>query len=223
MNIICNFQIKSSFVSTKAKVDPRIDAYIKKSAPFAQPVLNHLRKIVHKGCPGVEETIKWSFPHFQYYGAVLCSMAAFKEHCAFGFWKASLMKDPKGILQLKHRTAMGNMDRIQSVKDLPAEKILIVYVQEAARLNEEGIKKPAKKKSTVSQKDLEIPDELTKAFSKNRKAPLALDALPPSHRKEYIQWIQEAKTEPTRDKRIKNTIELVSEGKSRYWKYNRQS
>ena len=210
-------------MSTKANVDPRIDAYIKKSAAFAQPVLNHLRKLVHKGCPEVEETIKWGFPHFQYHGGVLCSMAAFKQHCAFGFWKASLMKDPEGILQIKDRNAMGNMDRIQSIKDLPAEKILIAYVKEATRLNEEGIKKPARKKSSVSPKDLEMPDALSKAFLKNKKARLAFEALSPSHRKEYIQWIQEAKTDATRDSRVNTTIEWVAEGKSRHWKYNRKN
>ena len=210
-------------MSSTTNADPRIDSYIKKSAAFAQPIMIHLRKMVHKGCPEVEETIKWGFPHFQFHGAVLCSMAAFKQHCAFGFWKASLMKDPESILQIKDRNAMGNMDRITSVKDLPREKILVAYIKEAARLNEDGIKKPAKKKTTPSQKDLEIPEALARAFSKNKIARLAFEALSPSHRKEYIQWIRDAKTDPTRDQRIKTTLEWVAEGKSRHWKYNRKS
>ncbi len=75
-----------------ASKDPRIDAYIAKSADFAQPILKHLRKVVHAGCPKVEETLKWSMPHFDYKG-VMCGMAAFKAHCVFGFWKESLIFD----------------------------------------------------------------------------------------------------------------------------------
>src|SRR4051812_12924793 len=119
--------------------DPRIDAYVAKSAGFARPVLEHLRKLVHKACPGVQETMKWSFPHFEHNGAILCSMAAFKQHCSFGFWKASVMKDPEGILQVADRHSMGHFDRICSLKDLPSDKILIAYIKEAASLNEQDI------------------------------------------------------------------------------------
>src|SRR5882762_10487209 len=126
-----------------ATTDPRIDAYIAKAADFARPVLEHLRKLVHKACPGVQETMKWSFPHFEYGGAILCSMAAFKEHCVFGFWKASIMKDPEGILQIADRHSMGHFDRMTSRKDLPSDKILLAYIREAASLNEEGVKLPA--------------------------------------------------------------------------------
>src|ERR1051326_3458971 len=73
------------------KKDPRVDAYIEKSADFARPILNRLRKLVHAGCLQVVEEIKWRCPHFMHHG-MLCGIAAFKEHCTFGFWKASLMK-----------------------------------------------------------------------------------------------------------------------------------
>ena len=205
-----------------ARTDPRVDTYIKNSAAFAQPILSHLRKLVHKACPQAEEAIKWSCPHFVYHGSMLCSMAAFKEHCTFGFWKASLLKDPKGILQVKDRHAMGNMDRITSVKDLPADKIMLDFIQQAAILNEAGVRLPPKKKSVVSEKDLEIPEQLASAFLKNKKAAATFQTLPPSHRKEYIQWINEAKTDPTREKRIRTTVELAAEGKGRYWKYDKK-
>src|SRR5205085_5821992 len=119
----------------KAKV---IDAYIAKSADFAKPVLNHIRKLVHEACPDVEEKMKWSFPHFDYKGEMMCSMAAFKQHCAFGFWKAALMKDPKLVENAKTEEAMGHMGRITSLKDLPPDKKLTGYIKEAMKLNELG-------------------------------------------------------------------------------------
>lgn len=97
--------------------NPRVDAYVKKAEPFAQPILKHIRKFVHKAYPEIEETIKWSFPHFDHKGTV-CSMASFKKHCAFGFWKAAIMKDPEGILETQDRGAMGHFNRITSVKEL---------------------------------------------------------------------------------------------------------
>jgi uncharacterized protein YdeI (YjbR/CyaY-like superfamily) len=205
-----------------ATKDRNVDSYIEKSASFAQPILKHLRKLIHKACPGVEEVIKWSFPNFDYHGAILCSMAAFKQHCAFGFWKASIMKDPEGILQIKDRNAMGHLDKITSIKDLPSEKILIAYIKEAARLNEEKVKLPARKK-TIDPKELKAPDALVKAVQKNKKAKTTFESFSPSHKKEYIEWITEAKTDDTRNKRIATAVEWMTDGKSRNWKYARKS
>ncbi len=197
--------------------DSRIDAYIEKSAPFAKPVLQHIRELVHKACPAVEETMKWSFPHFDYKG-IMCSMASFKHHCAFSFWKASIMKDPERILKIKDRESMGHFDKISSLEDLPSDEVLIAYIKEAARLNDEEIKLPSKTKR-LEKKELEIPDYLTAALKKNEKAQTCFDNFSPSHKREYIEWITEAKTEATRMKRIETAIEWLVEGKIRNWKY----
>lgn len=198
--------------------DPRVDAYIEKSAPFAQPILEHLRELVHKACPQVEETVKWGFPHFQYKG-ILCSMAAFKQHCTFGFWKAALMKDEHKVLQVADKHAMGHFNKISSPKDLPSDKILISYIKEAMKLNEDEIKLPARAKS--AKKELEPPAELLAALRKNKTAQKSFEGFSPSHRREYIEWITEAKTDTTREKRIKTTIEWLVEGKGRNWKYTK--
>jgi uncharacterized protein YdeI (YjbR/CyaY-like superfamily) len=203
-----------------ATTDPRIDAYIGRSADFARPILEHIRKLVHKAWPGVEETMKWSMPFFQNNGSILCNMAAFKEHCAFGFWNAPLLKDPEGILRVKEKNSMGHLDRITSKKDLPSDKILIAYVREAAELNEKGVKKPSPAKA-APKKELPLPEELTTALKRNKKAQAAFEGFPPSHRREYIEWITEAKTAATREKRIATTVEWLTEGKSRNWKYQK--
>lgn len=203
-----------------ATIDPRIDTYIEKSKDFAKPILMHIRKLVHKACPGIEETIKWSMPHFDYKGAVVCNMASFKEHCTFGFWKAAIMKDPEGVFNKDGKNAMGQFDRITSVKDLPSDKILIVYIKEAAKLNEEGIKLPAKPKTAAHE--IAVPAELIAALKKNKKANAVFEKFAPSHRKEYVQWITEAKTEATRNKRISEAIEWIAEGKGRNWKYEKK-
>ena len=144
-------------------------------------------------------------------------MAAFKQHCAFGFWKASIMKDPNKIMQIKDRGAMGHFDRITTVKDLPADKIMIAYIKEAVQLNEKGIKLPAKTKTT--QKEIVVPSDIIAALKKNTKAKKVFEAFSPSHQKEYIEWITEAKTEPTRIKRLNTMLEWWEEGKDRNWKY----
>lgn len=193
--------------------DKRIDAYIEKSRDFARPILEHLRKLIHKACPSVEETVKWSMPHFDYKGA-LCHMAAFKEHCAFGFWKHQLLEGD-GL----RRTSMGSFGRITSLKDLPKDKEIIALIHQAMELNEEGIKVP--KKPATAKGEVVVPKELTAALSKNKKAKAHFEKFSPSHRREYAEWIAEAKTDATRDKRIATAIEWLSEGKSRNWKYER--
>ena len=197
------------------KKDKRVDDYIAKSANFAKPILSHLRSLVHTACPLVEETIKWSFPNFDYKGA-FCSMAAFKAHCSFGFWKAALMKDA-GTLKNNQQNAMGHLGKITSLADLPPDKILIGYIKEAVRLNDEGIKLPRKK--PVEKKEILIPDYFTLALRKNKKALQAFEAFSPSHKKEYIEWITDAKTEETRNRRMATAIEWIAEGKGRNWKY----
>src|SRR5215469_9033680 len=199
--------------------DARIAAYIAKSGDFAKPILSHLRKLVHKACPDATETMKWSMPFFETSGSILCNMAAFKEHCSFGLWNAPLLKDPEGILQVKDKNAMGHFDRITSLKDLPADKIIIAYLKEGAALNEQGIKKPAPKKT--AKPELPVPPELATALKRNKKAKSVFEEFPPSHRREYIEWITEAKTDATKEKRVSTTIEWLEEGKSRNWKYQK--
>jgi uncharacterized protein YdeI (YjbR/CyaY-like superfamily) len=203
------------------KKDPRIDAYIAKAQPFAQPVLKHLRKLVHTACPEVEETIKWGMPFFDYKGS-FCNMASFKQHCTFGFWKPKLLKDPENYLgenKAHGGEAMGNLGRITGLKDLPPDKVILDFIKQAKKLNDEGVKIA---KPKTEKKELVIPAELTNALKKNKKAEKVFDDFSYSHKKEYAEWITEAKTEETRNKRLATAIEWISEGKPRNWKYMRK-
>jgi uncharacterized protein YdeI (YjbR/CyaY-like superfamily) len=196
--------------------DKRVDAYIAKSAPFAEPILKHLRDLVHTAVPEVEEKMKWSFPHFDHHG-MMCSMAGFKEHCAFGFWKASIMSDPKEILGEASESAMGHFGRITSLKDLPSDKTLIAYIKEAAKLNEDGVKLPPRPR--MAKKHLDVPGYFMSALKKNKKALKTFEAFTTSHKREYVEWVTEAKTDETRERRLATAIEWLAEGKQRNWKY----
>jgi uncharacterized protein YdeI (YjbR/CyaY-like superfamily) len=193
-----------------------VDEYIAKSAAFAQPVLKHIRQVVHEVCPEVEETIKWGFPHFMYNG-ILCSMASFKQHCAFGFWKASLMKDANKMMTGVGETSMGHFGKLNSLADLPSDKILTAYIKEAAALNREGAK--TFKKKPAPKKDLVVPAYFTTALAKNKEAKKVFEEFTYSQRKDYVEWVTEAKTEETRSKRLASTVQWLSEGKTRNWKY----
>ncbi len=196
------------------KRDARVDAYITKAPEFARPILSHLRVLVHEACPPVEETMKWNFPHFMYEG-ILCSMASFKEHCAFLLWKGSL------IVGNDAREAMGHFGRITKVSDLPSKKIMTGYLKQAMKLNESGVKSPTRSKPR-DKKEVEVPTELMQALKKNRKAADAFESFPPSHRREYAEWISEAKGEDTRKRRVDTAVEWMAEGKSRNWKYEKR-
>ena len=198
-----------------------IDAYISKSANFAKPVLEHLRELIHNACPDVEEKIKWGMPHFDYKNEMMCGMAAFKQHCAFGFWKAAIMKDPLLKETAQSEVAMGHLGRITSLKDLPSDKKIASWIKEAMALNDNGIKLPAKIKPAAT-KELTTPDYFTKALTKNKKAKQVFDTFPPGKRKDYIVWITEAKTEDTRNKRMETAIEWIADGKGRNWKYEKK-
>ena len=197
-----------------ATKDPRVDAYIAKAADFAKPILKHLRKVVHAGCPQVQETLKWSMPHFDYKG-VMCGMAAFKEHCAFGFWKESLIFDGK---KNGEKTAMGSFGCIKSLADLPSEKILIGYVKKAAALNEAGIKAPGRTQPK-KREPIAVPDDFAGALKKNAKARKTFDAFAPSKQREYLEWVTEAKRDETRRERLATSIQWLAEGKPRHWRY----
>ena len=196
--------------------DKRVDDYISKSADFAKPVLSHLRKLVHDACPNVQETIKWSFPHFDYKG-MMCSMAAFKQHCAFGFWKTALMKDAKEMIE-KNDYAMGHLGKITSLNDLPTDKKITAWIKEAAKLNDDDVKLPERKRST-DKKEIEIPDAFQKALNENKTAAATFYNFSPSHKYEYLEWITGAKTDETKSRRIVTTIKQLTEGKSLNWKY----
>lgn len=198
--------------------DPRVEAYIAASADFARPILVHLRGLVHRACPDVQETIKWGFPHFEHHG-VLCSMAAFKKHCAFSFWKAPAMNDRAGILQETGSEGMGHLGRITSKDELPSDEVLIAYIKEAAKMNEQGVS--VERSARGTKKLLRVPADLAAAFKHNRKARETFEQFSPSHRRDYIEWIVDAKKPETRKRRVATAVAWLSEGKRRNWKYER--
>lgn len=201
-----------------SKKEKAIDAYIAKSDAFAKPILNHIRELVHAACPDVEEKIKWSFPHFDYKGEMMCSMAAFKQHATMGFWKAALMKDVTLLETARSEEAMGHLGKITSLKDMPSDKKLTGYIKEAMKLNELGKKLPSKPKPT-EKKEIAVPDYFMKAISKNKKALQHFENFSYSNKKEYVEWIAGIKSEETKMKNIATAVEWISEGKIKNWKY----
>ena len=187
-----------------------IDEYIANSAEFAQPILIKLRSIVHQAHPEIEETIKWGMPNFSYKG-LLFNMAAFKVHCSFGFWKEKLIKgldsDTEGL---------GSFGKIKRLADLPSDEILLMLMKEAVELNKQGIKNP---KVVNLKKELVIPEYLLEILNDNTKAEAVFNGFSYSNKKDYVDWIIEAKRDVTREKRIVQMLEWLEEGKTRHWKY----
>jgi uncharacterized protein YdeI (YjbR/CyaY-like superfamily) len=198
-------------------LNPKVDAYIAKAAPFAQPVLEHLRELVHKGCPEVEETLKWSMPSFEYKGQILAHMAAFKAHCSFGLWgsKMAALMRKDGVLSGE---GMGTFGKISSVKDLPSNRAMLGYIRQAAAFVDAG-SKTMERKPKVVKAEAEVPVELAAALKKNKAAGLTFAAFSPGCRREYVDWIVEAKRPETREKRVAQAVEWMAEGKQRNWKY----
>ncbi len=197
-----------------AKKNPRVDAYIAKAPTYAKPILDHLRAVVHEACPEVEEEMKWSRPHFMYKG-LFCGMSAFKEHCAFGFWKGSLIIDNNAKVADE---GMGQFGKITKVADLPSKKVLTEYIKQAKKLNDDGVQAPNRVKKKTHP-ELVVPDDLAKALKRNKAAQETFDKFSPSNKREYVDWLTEAKTEATRTRRLETAIEWMAEGKSRNWKY----
>jgi hypothetical protein len=195
--------------------DPRVDAYIAKAPEFAKPILNRLRQEVHAACSAVEEDMKWGSPHFMYKG-MLCAMASFKQHAAFGFWKGSLVVGPAAA----DMNTAGWFGRLAKASDLPSQKALAAYVKKAMALNDAGITAPRKQKQPA--KPITVPADLAAALKKSKKAKAVFDAFSPSHKREYIEWITDAKSADTRARRLTQAVEWIEAGKSRNWKYERK-
>jgi uncharacterized protein YdeI (YjbR/CyaY-like superfamily) len=204
------------------RMDPKVDAYIEKAQPFAQPILTHLRKLMHKGCPDVEEAVKWGHPFFLYRGTIVGHMAAFKQHCSFGFWGeeiGAVLRDAKVVQD----GGMGSLGRITTVKDLPSEKEMVGWIRQASALIDAGehtsIMAARKKVVKAPKPAPKASPEFTAALKKNKKASAVFEAFSPSCKREYVEWIAEAKRDETRDKRIAQAVEWIAEGKQRNWKY----
>jgi hypothetical protein len=203
-----------------ANRDARVDAYIAKAADFAKPILTHLRAVVHQGCPGVEEDLKWGMPAFHHKG-ILCMMGAFKQHCMFGFWKHALLaKRVKGLPNLG-ANAMNHFGRLTSIRELPDQKTLLRFVKEAALLNEQGIKPPKRKVTPVQNRVLQVPAYFMTALRRNKKALAAFEQGSYTFKKEYVVWIAGAKAEETRTRRLKTALQWMAQGKARNWKYEK--
>lgn len=197
--------------------DPRIDVYIAKSADFAKPILTRVREMVHEACPEVQETIKWGSPFFDYKGQMMCAIAAFKKHCALIFWKASLIDGlpPNGD------KSRGSFGRITSIKELPSKRQFNSWIKAAMALNDAGV--TVKRPKAGEKPEARVPKELATALAKNRKAAAAFGKFPRGQRREYCEWIADAKREETKAKRVTQAVEWIAQGKTRNWKYERGS
>jgi uncharacterized protein YdeI (YjbR/CyaY-like superfamily) len=213
--------VYTAFVMT-AKMDPKVDAYLAKAAPFAHPVLAHLRGLIHKACPDVVEEMKWSRPFFLHGGTILCNISAFKAHSSFGFWGAEMGKVLRedGVLQ---DGGMGSLGKITSVKDLPPEKKLVGYIRQAAALIDAGMGDnrivAVRRVVKAPKPPVGVPAEFTAALAKNKAARKVYAAFSPSCQREYAEWIADAKRPETRERRITQAVEWIAEGKQRNWKY----
>jgi uncharacterized protein YdeI (YjbR/CyaY-like superfamily) len=187
--------------------DPRVDAYIANANDFAKPILKQIRTAVHKGHPGVSETIKWGVPAYVDGRGILCMTAAFKQHCGWVFWTG---RKPVSIDANQFR-------KITSIKDLPSQRDMVAIVKQAATRAET----PKKKTVNRGTRPVTVPAYFTAALRKNAKARAAFDAFAPSHKREYVDWIDSAKTDETRQRRIATALEWIASGKSRNWKYER--
>jgi hypothetical protein len=195
------------------------DAYINKSKPFARPILEYLRDLVHEACPDVEEAMKWSFPCFDYKGP-FCSMAAFNAHATFGFWKHGLLIDRNTPLGKSNEKAMGSFGRLTAIEDLPSRRTLVALVKKAKKLNDDGVKNPARVRKQPAA--VRPPAYFLTALRGNRRALATYEGFSPSNRREYVDWVTEAKTEETRTRRLATAIEWMAAGKARNWKYERR-
>ena len=203
-------------------LNPKVDAYIGRVQPFAQPIMEHLRQLVHKARPDVEETIKWSRPFFEYRGAILCNMSAFKEHCSFGFWgeeMSAVLREAKVLRE----DGMGSLGRITSLANLPSDKQMLGWLRQAADFVDSGqYTSPiaARRRVVKAPKPvLKTSVEFATALKRNKKAAEIFAAFSPSCKREYVEWIAEAKRAETRDKRIATAVQWIAEGKQRNWKY----
>ena len=192
--------------------DPRVDAYIARAQPFARPILEHVRSRVHAAVPEVEETLKWSAPSFTIGGKILLMTAAFKAHAALNFWRGQELRGDQADAD-----AMGQFGKLTSVKDLPPDKELDALIRKAAQLTASA---PAPRKVKHAPKPpAELHPEFAAALKAAPKAKATLDGFPPSARRDYLDWIAEAKQDSTRQKRIATAVEWLAEGKRRHWKY----
>ncbi len=196
--------------------DAKVDAYIAKAALFAQPVLTHLRAVVHAACPSVVESTKWGMPFFTYQGKNLAHMAAFKAHASFGFWMGERV-----AVTGKEDEGMGLLGRITSVKDLPPKRDLMKMVKDAMALIDAGAPSPLQLRAArgKAKPALEVPEDFSAALKRNVKARKTFEGFPPGKQRDYVAWITEAKREATRESRITQSIQWLAEGKSRNWKY----
>ena len=191
--------------------DERIDAYIERQADFGRPILEHLRAAIHAACPQAEETLKWSSPAFLYKGQMLASMAAFKAHAAFGFWRGSLVTE-----EAEQASAMGQFGRISGIDDLPAPADLAALIRKAMDLTDAGVK-PLRAKTVKG--DFTVPDDLRAALDAEPRAAATFDGFSPSARRDYVEWVTGAKQAATRQRRLAQAVEWMAEGKKRNWKY----
>lgn len=201
--------------------DPKVTQYIDNAEAFAQPILKHLREQIHRNCPDVVESVKWGNPHFDYKGDFMCVLASAKKHCSFTFIKSEFMSDPRFAGGKKVKPGQRFMSRITSMSELPSDEELACFIKEAMDLNDRGVKLDKTAKAAPNSEPTDAPEYLLSAFSTNSVAQEVFGNQSASFRKNYIVWLESAKTETTRQRRLDEALGWIAEGKGRFWKYEK--
>jgi len=208
--------------ANSASSNPAVDAYIDQAKPFAIPILLHLRKLIHRACPQVEESIKWSRPFFLHRNSILCNISAFTHHCSIGFWGeeiSSVLREADAL----RAGAMGSLGRVTSISDLPDDKLLLAWLKQAVAFIDSGnYTSPIKARQKVVKAPKAVPQMATdflESLSGNKQASDAYATFSPSYKREYLEWITTAKRPETRATRIATAVVWIAEGKQRNWKY----
>lgn len=204
-----------------ANTDAKVTEYIENSAEFARPILTHLREQIHEHCPDVVESIKWGIPHFDYKSDFMCVLAAAGKHCSLTFIKSEFMTDPRFAGGKKVKAGERFMSRITSLSDLPSDGELAGFVREAMDLNDRGVKLDKTAKAAPNRSPVETPAFFLEALSRNAVAEQVFENQSTSFRKEYVVWLESAKTDATRQRRTDEAVEWIAEGKRRFWKYEK--
>lgn len=180
-----------------------VDQYILEHPEWADELI-FLREIVK--LEGAVETIKWGAPCYTIRGKNVIGIGAFKSYVGLWFYNGALLKDHEKVLLNAQEgvTKALRQWRFNSIDEM--NKTLIAkYVKEAINNQKAGKEiKPSRQK-----KELNIPNELQQAFDTDQDLRPAFETFPPYKKREFADYITQAKREETRMNRLKKVIGLI--------------
>jgi hypothetical protein len=190
----------------------RINLYIAELPDWQRKHLVRVRQLIHSTEERIEEAWRGNAPHFDHQGSLI-GMHAFKSCVSIWFHKGASLKDGHGLFKLTEKDAEREVRKYKIHEgESINEKAFLDLLKQALKVN---AAQAGGAETKPTSRALVVPSDMEQVLRKDEQAWAQWEGLAASHKREYVEWITDAKQDETRKRRLAKALEMIRDGQAK--------